>query len=96
MTKVPELNDMDMLVFHNIHAFNDYKEDLDSFLKSETVIQGGDILEHDANAGYSHTGLNWYYNGYDYKESNRVALDYFKSIASLSLKKDIYIEYVVN
>lgn len=95
MTKIPELNEMDKLIFHNIHAFDDYREDLYNYLQSETLILGGDILEHNEN-GYSHCdGLNWYYNGYDYIRSNKVALDYFKFIESLSLKKELYIEYVI-
>lgn len=96
MTKIPELNDMDRMMFHNIHAFSDYKEDLDNYLKSETLILGGDILEHSEEDGYSHTAMNWYYNGNDYKLSYQAALDYLKTLVPISLKKQLYIEYVIN
>ena len=95
MTKIPELNDMDRMMFHNIHAFSDYQEDLENYLKSETLILGGDILEHSEEDGYSHTDLNWYYNGNDYKQSYQVALDFFKTLLPLSEKQALYIEYFI-
>lgn len=95
MSEIPELNDLDRMMFHNIHAYSDYLADLQNYLDSETIILGGDILEHSEEDGYSHTTLNWYYNGNDYKQSYKTALDFLRTLRPLSEKTALYIEYVI-
>ncbi len=90
--KCLSLNYEDWRLFGCVWKYEDYVELLDSMLKENLVILGGDILNC-AGGGLGCTGCSWHYEGDSALDSNVTAQTYLAGLADWAKREKLFITF---